>query len=133
MYVVGYLIIKVIIIAIASFLITCIFNLQTGKSKETDTAGIEAVAAVTAEARRVAETFSADKRYYQYVDAKFTLSLSLSLLQSRAEIERLCDEIDTMAAGLKALEARGEVTSVFFCFSFLGFCVFRDPARKLKH
>ena len=28
----------------------------------------------------------------------------------RAEIEKLCDEIDTMAAGLAALQARGEVT-----------------------
>ncbi|XP_003382439.1 PREDICTED: vinculin-like [Amphimedon queenslandica] len=63
---------------------------ETGKSTETDEAGIMAVSSVTSEARILAQAFSPEKR---------------------AEIEKICDEIDTLAAGLAALQARGEGSS----------------------
>ena len=59
-----------------------------GKSKETDEAGIAAVHSVTADARRIAQSFSP---------------------QRRTEVEKLCNEIDSLVKELAELQARGEV------------------------
>lgn len=56
----------------------------------------------------------------------------LELILYRAEIEKLCDEIDTMAAGLAALQARGEVTDWNIIIIFL-FIPCRVQVQRQRH
>lgn len=60
---------------------------ESGKNKETDEAGILSVTSCTTEARKIAESFSPNRKF---------------------EIDKLCDEIDAMAAELAQLQANGQ-------------------------